>query len=126
MPVLTSMKSGRKSFPTVVNLFIYGTLMDKSQLYQITLKHFPTSPAILKDYRKLISTLGYPYIVPSKGSTVDGLLIRNVDAASLKRLDEYEDESRLYFRKPVIVTSGGKKYPCEVYVGNEKILRPRS
>ena len=43
--------------------------------------------------------LGYPCILPAKGSRVEGLLVKNIDAASLKKLDEYENEGRLYFQK---------------------------
>ncbi len=99
--------------------------MEESRLYQITGKHFPTSPARLKDFKKLISHLSYPYIVPSKGSRVDGLLIRNVDVESLAKIDSYEEEGRLYFRKKATAICGARKYGCEIYVGNEKFLRSR-
>ena len=97
--------------------------MEKSLLYQLTRKHWLTSPAYLEDFKKVISHLGYPYIVLSKGARVDGLLIRDVDEEYLKKLDQYEDEGRLYFRRQVTAISDGEKYVCEAYVGNEKMLR---
>ncbi|MBI2998954.1 MAG: gamma-glutamylcyclotransferase [Deltaproteobacteria bacterium] len=42
---------------------------------------------------------GYPYILPHSGSKVEGLLIRNLDPESLRRLDCYEDEGRLFSAK---------------------------
>lgn len=108
-----------------VSLFVYGTLMEKPLLYRLTGKYFPTAPAYLKDFRKLTSHPGYPYIVPHKGSEVEGLLIRYMDEQSLKKLDRYEDEDRLYKRRKVTVVCDGKKVICEAYVGNPKILRPR-
>ena len=100
--------------------------MDKSLVYQLTGKSFPTSTAYLKDYKKLTSHLGYPYILPHKGSKVEGLLIRDIDPQSMKRLGKYEDEGRLYLRKKVTAVSSGRRFNCEVYVGNEKFLHPRS
>ncbi len=99
--------------------------MDKSCVYEITAKSFPTSPATLKDFKKLTSHLGYPYIVPEKGSVVKGLLIRNIDPQSMQKLDGYENEGRLYYRKRVRVVSADKEIGCETYVGNPKFLRPR-
>ncbi len=99
--------------------------MDKSLLHQITSKYFPTCPAYLKDFRTLPSQFGYPYILPHKGSQVEGLLITGIDPGSMKRIDHYEDEGRLYFRKNITVISNGKTIACQAYVGNPKVLRPR-
>jgi len=109
-----------------VDLFVYRTLMDKSLVHQITGKHFSTSPAYLKDFRKLPSKFGYSHILPHKGSQVEGLLITGIDPGSMKRIDHYEEEGRLYFRKKITVVSNGKTIACEAYVGNSKILGPRS
>ena len=98
--------------------------MDKRLLYQLTGKFFSTFPAYLKNLRKLNSTRGYPYIIPAKGSKVDGLVIKNIDSQSIKKLDQYE--GRLYSRRTVAVICGNKRTPCEVYVGNKNLLRPRS
>jgi gamma-glutamylcyclotransferase (GGCT)/AIG2-like uncharacterized protein YtfP len=110
----------------VANLFVYGTLTDKSRFYQLTGKSFVTFPAILKDFRKLNSDRGYPYIVPEKGAVVKGLLIRNVDRRSMQKLDEYEAEGRLYHREKVRVVSDGEEIGCEAYVGNPTLLRRRT
>lgn len=109
----------------MANLFVYGTLTDKSRFYELTGKSFVTFPAILKDFRKLNSDRGYPYIVPEKGAVVEGLLIRNVDRRSMQKLDEYEGEGRLYTRKRVTATCGSKKVCCETYVGNRTVLKPK-
>ena len=120
-----SLSAALPKAPTA-SVFVYGTLMEESSLYQITGQRFPTFPAYLEDFKKVFSHFGYPYIVPSNGSRVDGLLIRGIDADSSKRLDKYEDAGRLYFRKQVTAICGDEKCACEVYVGNEKFLRPRS
>lgn len=109
---------------SVKNLFVYGTLMDKTLLCQITGKYFSAFPAVLRGFKKLDSHLGYPYILPYKASKVNGLLIENIDPESSKKLDRFEGE--LYSRRRVTVVRGGKRTACEVYVGREKLLRPRS
>jgi gamma-glutamylcyclotransferase (GGCT)/AIG2-like uncharacterized protein YtfP len=109
----------------VANLFVYGTLTDKARFYELTGKSFVSFPAILKDFRKLNSDRGYPYIVPEKGAVVEGLLIRNVDRRSMQKLDEYEGEGNLYHRKKVRVISAGDEIRCETYVGNPTLLRTR-
>jgi hypothetical protein len=49
---------------------------------------------------------------------VDGLLVDDIDAASLRKLDAYEDEGRLYLRQPVWVSVGDERVAAETYVGN--------
>lgn len=106
------------------NLFVYGTLTDKHLVYQLTGKKFPTSSASLRDFERRIARSGYPYILPHSSSKVEGLLIRNLDPESLRRLDRYEDEGRLYFRKTIAVFSRGRQVACETYVGNRRLLEP--
>jgi gamma-glutamylcyclotransferase (GGCT)/AIG2-like uncharacterized protein YtfP len=99
--------------------------MDKSMIHQLTGKEFTTSPAILKDFIKLSSHLGYPYIIPDKGSKVEGSIIKDIDRQSMRKLDAYEAEGRLYYREKVRVVTAGKELNCETYVGNPKFLHPR-
>lgn len=104
------------------NLFVYGSLTSSSLFQQIAGKQLPISPAVLKDFQKFTSRLGYPYILPRKGSVVKGLLIRGIDPETIKRLDRYEAEGRLYFRRRVNVVSQGRRVGCETYVGNPRRL----
>ncbi len=99
--------------------------MDLSLLHRITGNHFSPSPAVLKDFQKFSSRLGYPHILPRKGSTVEGLLIRGLDPESIRKLDRYEAEGHLYFRQKLTVVSQEKRARCEVYVKNPRRLRPR-
>ena len=108
-----------------VNLFVYGTLMDRSVIHRLTGKDFPASPAILKDFIKLSSHLGYPYIISDKGSKVEGSIIKNIDRQSMRKLDAYEAKGRLYYREKVRVIAAGEELNCEAYVGNPKFLHPR-
>ena len=124
MPIYAGAISAVPTKSPAKNLFVYGTLMDKRLLYQLTGKFFSTFPAVLRGFKKLDSHLGYPYILPYKTSKVEGLLIKNIDPESIKKLDRYEGQ--LYSRKRVAVVWGGKRTACEVYVGKKKLLRLRS
>ena len=83
----------------------------------LTGKRFAATPAVLHDFERIQPAGGYPYIVRRDGARVDGLLLRDIDAGSLARLDEYEDEGRLYRREQVIVTVGQGIHACFTYVG---------
>jgi len=101
-----------------VALFVYGTLMDDARLESVTGQRFARRAARLEGFERVAPARGYPYVVPRAGARVDGHLIENVDAASLRRLDTYEDEGRLYLRRPVEVVVGGERVACETYVGD--------
>ena len=107
-------------------LFVYGTLIDEGRLRSLTGRTFPRRPARLDGYERVTPPGGYPYVVPKPGSTVDGWLVEDVDATSLARLDAYEDEGRLYWRRTAAVHVDGVAVGCEVYVGNVEALRPPS
>lgn len=101
-----------------VDLFVYGTLMNEELLYSLTHCRFSPSEAELAGFERFAPLNGYPYIVPKQGRTVRGLLLHNVDEASLAILDDYEEEGVLYHRRPVEVTVGERRFPCEAYVGD--------
>lgn len=105
------------------SLFVYGTLMSEAHLFSLTGRRFERRPARLEGYERILPNQGYPYCVPKIGGQVDGLLIMDVDAASLATLDQYEDEGRLYHRRPAEVVLGRRRVPCETYVGDVDALR---
>jgi gamma-glutamylcyclotransferase (GGCT)/AIG2-like uncharacterized protein YtfP len=108
-----------------VDLFVYGTLMNEDLLYSLTRCRFSRSEAELAGFARLSQPNGYPYIVPRQDATVCGLLLHNIDTASLAILDDYEEEGVLYQRRSVVVTVGERRLPCEVYVGNVATLTRR-
>jgi gamma-glutamylcyclotransferase (GGCT)/AIG2-like uncharacterized protein YtfP len=99
-------------------LFVYGSLISEARLRALTARSFPRRPARLDGFERITPPNGYPYIVPKPGSAIEGWLIEDVDPASLARLDAYEDEGRLYLRRPAEVTASGVRVACETYVGN--------
>ena len=98
-------------------LFVYGTLLDDARVEAVTGRRFPRRTARLEGYERIAPNGGYPYIVARAGSVVDGALLDDVDAASLRALDTYEDEGRLYVRRAVTVVVDGEPVACETYVG---------
>src|SRR2546426_2157212 len=99
-----------------VALFVYGTLMDEDRLAQLTGRRFPRRRAALEGFARVVAAHGYPTIVPRAGGRVEGVLLENVDAASLAALDAYEDEGRLYARSAAEVVVDGERVACEGYV----------
>jgi gamma-glutamylcyclotransferase (GGCT)/AIG2-like uncharacterized protein YtfP len=108
---------------TSAALFVYGTLMSESHLYSLTGRRFSRRRARLEGFERILPNQGYPYVVPKAGGQVEGFLIEDVDDASLRTLDAYEDEGRLYHRRPVEVLSAGRRVPCQTYLGDVDALK---
>jgi gamma-glutamylcyclotransferase (GGCT)/AIG2-like uncharacterized protein YtfP len=108
-----------------VALFVYGTLLDDACLERVTGQRFARRPARLEGFVRIVPRCGYPYVVPEPGGQVEGHLIEGVDVAALRKLDTYEDEGRLYLRRPVEVFAGGERVACQTYVGNADQHRRR-
>jgi len=99
-----------------VALFVYGTLMDEERLELLTGRRFSRRRAALEGFARVVAAHGYPTVVPQAGARVEGVLVEDVDAASLAALDAYEDAGRLYARRPAEVLVDGERVPCEVYL----------
>src|SRR5688572_27688541 len=97
--------------------------MSEARLRALTGRRFPRRPAVLEGFARVQPEGGYPFIVPRAQCRVEGLLIEDVDAASLRALDSYEDEGRLYLRQPVEVIVDGQRVACQTYVGSAEARR---
>jgi gamma-glutamylcyclotransferase (GGCT)/AIG2-like uncharacterized protein YtfP len=100
------------------HLFVYGTLTDPERVTALTGKQFERADATLSGFERVNSPLGYPFILPRAGSAVRGLLLLNVDPASLVQFDAYEAEGDLYRRQDVVVTVAGRRVAAMTYVGH--------
>ena len=107
----------------MADLFVYGTLTDPEVLRRAAGRIFAAEPAVLDGFRRIEEPGCYPFIEPSPGDRVTGLLLRGIDATALGRLDDYEDEGRLYFRHKVRVEVGSRLIDCETYVGDPGAVR---
>ena len=100
----------------VVDLFVYGTLLDDAVVEQVTGRRFVKHAAELVGYRRYTPANQYPYIVPANDCTVEGALLCEVDSVALQAFDSYEDEGRLYRRVEVTVGVAGQPRRAFVYV----------
>jgi len=100
------------------SVFVYGTLTSQELVVALTGRRFPSCPATLEGYARVFPEAlgGFPNIVPRAGEVVTGLLLENIDTASLRALDAYEDTGRLYCRQPVEVVARGVRVSCEAYL----------
>jgi gamma-glutamylcyclotransferase (GGCT)/AIG2-like uncharacterized protein YtfP len=99
-----------------VDLFVYGTLMDEETVQQITGRRFAREVAILPDFERVENPREYPYVFTLPGARVAGFLLLDIDPLSLSRLDEYEEEGRLYHRREVAVLVGSETRTCFAYI----------
>lgn len=97
-------------------LFVYGTLQDERVMRAVTGKVFSLLPANLRDYQRFqVKDADYPGIRAVAGASVQGMIALDVDADSLRALDEFEGE--YYVRNATRVVDGnGQLHECFVYV----------
>jgi gamma-glutamylcyclotransferase (GGCT)/AIG2-like uncharacterized protein YtfP len=112
-----------------VNLFAYGTLLDKRIMFKVIGRSLPTPvPATLLGYRKWETTLGYPVVLPEVGATCSGYVFFSLTPQDWKRLDEYENTTGnppAYFRKLVGVQGAYGSINANVYIGHLNYFRAR-
>jgi gamma-glutamylcyclotransferase (GGCT)/AIG2-like uncharacterized protein YtfP len=101
-----------------IHLFVYGTLTDPERIRALTGKRFERLEATLSGFERVNSPLGYPFILPKPGASVRGVLLLNVDPASLGQLDAYEAEGDLYRRQVVAVEVADRRVTAMTYVGH--------
>jgi gamma-glutamylcyclotransferase (GGCT)/AIG2-like uncharacterized protein YtfP len=100
------------------HLFVYGTLTDPERVTALTGKQFERLDARLSGFEQVNSPLGYPFILPRPGAMVQGILLLNIDLASLVQLDAYEAEGELYRRQTIVVEAADRQVPAMTYVGH--------
>ena len=74
-----------------MNLFVYGTLRDR-ELIQLLLKRSlgPPSRATMPECTTVISEWGYPVMLPTEDSSVEGIVWRGLTVQDFGVLDRYE------------------------------------
>ena len=101
-----------------IHLFVYGTLTDPERVTALTGKQFKRVDATLSGFERVNSPLGYPFILPKPDAIVRGVLLLNIDLASLAQLDAYEAEGDLYQRQVVVVEAADRRVAAMTYVGH--------
>lgn len=106
------------------NVFVYGTLKNKSYQKAIAGKSFQNVKGFLLDYARYTPTNGFPYIFYKPGKKVFGYVLIDVDEEALRKFDEYEDNGILYNRKTVnIIINKNESIEAYVYIANIDNLR---
>jgi gamma-glutamylcyclotransferase (GGCT)/AIG2-like uncharacterized protein YtfP len=99
-----------------MNIFTYGSLMFPSVMKAVTGREFPARKANVKNYvRFKVKGESYPGLTPLKGAVTDGVLYMDVDALSVRRLDDFEGE--LYERTEIPADAlYGQSLTAQTYV----------
>lgn len=101
----------------MTDVFTYGSLTIGRVMQVVTGRLFDEQPARLTGYaRYALRGETYPGLVEEPGAATDGVLWREVDDDSLRRLDEFEGD--WYERRRVDVHAGadGATVSAETYV----------
>jgi gamma-glutamylcyclotransferase (GGCT)/AIG2-like uncharacterized protein YtfP len=101
-----------------IHLFVYGTLTEPERVTALTGKQFKRVDATLRGFERVNSPLEYPFILPKSDAIVRGVLLLNIDSASLVQLDAYEAEGDLYQRQVVVVEVADRRVAAMTYVGH--------
>ena len=104
-------------------LFAYGTLAIPEVMEAVTGQVFASREATAHDFiRYLIRDRIYPGMTPAKGATASGQLYFGVGPATLKLLDEFEDE--VYTRKLIPAqTQEGETFEAYSYIVTSEYRR---
>jgi gamma-glutamylcyclotransferase (GGCT)/AIG2-like uncharacterized protein YtfP len=99
-----------------MDLFTYGTLMQSGVWLTAAGRPFPCEHATLHGYEaRCLRGVHFPGLIEAPGAVTPGLLYRGVDAATMQRLDAYEDD--FYQRIEVtVLTAAGEAVCAQVYL----------
>jgi hypothetical protein len=105
--------------------FSYGANMDRAGMARRCPGALPLGPAILDNYRFIITADGYASVVPAAGARVHGVLWR-LTPRDLKALHIFESlDSGLYRHVALPVRIGGRRVRAGVYLGRSHEGKPR-
>lgn len=111
-----------------VNVFVYGLLMFPEIVTAITGQQFKTVAALLPHHRRsgLSQSPGntpIPVLVEDQHQELKGLLLLEVDAVSMAKLDFFEElDSGLYVKKSVRVQANGQWFDAICYAAGPALL----
>jgi len=77
----------------LMDIFTYGSLMFPAMMKAVTGRDFSSRNARVKNHARFrVRGESYPGLTPLEGAVTQGVLHLNVDALSLRRLDDFEGE----------------------------------
>jgi hypothetical protein len=101
-----------------MRFFFYGTLVDEDVRRAVLGPHAPrhVEPALLDGWRRVpVRGRTYPVVVADPAASVDGVLVRGLNAAARRRLERYEDAD-LYEVTTLDVLPTGRMRPVQAFV----------
>ncbi|MAR19060.1 MAG: hypothetical protein CML44_06785 [Rhodobacteraceae bacterium] len=106
-----------------MNIFIFGTLMDKALLEIVLGRKVELVSATLKDYGVFkVMDADYPVMIKSVGLVANGIILNELTKMDILRTDFYEHIFD-YFLKPVQVLSKEVLIDTQVYMPSKLIPR---
>ena len=104
----------------LARVFAYGTLEFSELLEAVAGRVFPRADAVLDGYaRYALFGRNYPGLVAEPGAKTHGTLLTGIDAESLLRIDEFEDD--FYERRSLpVVANTTQLVEAYVYVIPER------
>jgi len=106
-----------------MNIFIFGTLMDKALLEIVLGRKVELVSATLKDYGVFkVMDADYPVMIKSVGLVANGIILNELTKMDILRTDFYEHIFD-YFLKPVQVLSQEILIDTQVYMPSKVIPR---
>ena len=106
-----------------MNIFIFGTLMDKALLEIVLGRKVELVSATLKDYGVFkVMDADYPVMIKSVGLVANGIILNELTKMDFLRTDFYEHIFD-YFLKPVQVLSKEVLIDTQVYMPSKMIPR---
>ncbi|MBQ9335737.1 MAG: gamma-glutamylcyclotransferase [Lentisphaeria bacterium] len=107
-----------------VDLFVYGTMMSDQHVRLLLNRTVDSEPAVLHNYMRVVPPGAFYFVVKQHGAVASGRLLKDLSPEELERLDAFEDEGNLYFRRKVVVrTEDNRRRRCMTYVGNIPALQ---
>ncbi|RKU05740.1 gamma-glutamylcyclotransferase [Candidatus Poribacteria bacterium] len=109
-----------------MNLFVYGTLKDRGLIQSLLGRSLgDPSVATMPQCTTVISARGFPVIIPSENSSVEGVVWRGLTDQDFVILDKYEGchvETPVYQRAKRKVIIDGKTEEVWVYLGTSMFI----
>jgi gamma-glutamylcyclotransferase (GGCT)/AIG2-like uncharacterized protein YtfP len=105
-----------------VDLFVYGTLMNDRYVELLLNRKVSSISAQLYHYMRMEPSWSFPFIVQHRGAVTKGRVLQDISIEELKILDEFEDEGKMYYRKPVVVRTGKRRQRCQTYIGDIAVI----
>ena len=106
-----------------VDIFVYGTLMNKDHLKLLINREAETEEGMLRNYMHIApDDGGFNFLVKQSGAITKGVILKNISRDELKRLDAFEAEGSLYHRTKVIIRCGHHRQRCFAYIGDISAL----